>query len=207
MTRTATHNGTCQACGRVQAIRANGLLAKHGYTTEYGFFNGTCSGSDHPPLELQTGHNEQVVIHLREWASAKEAEADGEILTIPVTRRKYVEGKYVEHVEWVDQPTYEADRSILGHWDHAVESYRYQLRSKASQARLQADELVRLRERVYGQPVKPRAVEAPIVRETYRSYREACARVAELEAQGIDARQRRTSGWNRDYIVTYRKEI
>jgi hypothetical protein len=200
---TATHNGTCQACGRVQAIRANGLLAKHGYTTEYGFFNGTCSGSDHPPLELQTGHNEQVVIRLREWADKQEAVAAGEILEVPVTRRKYINGKTIKTIEALDQAAYEADRSLYGRWEHAVESYRYQLRGSASQARISADELVRLRSEVHGQPVKPRATELPIVREHVSTYREAYARVQALKAEGIDARQRRDN--YRGFTITYRK--
>jgi hypothetical protein len=198
---TATHNGTCQACGRVQAIRANGLLAKHGYTTEYGFFNGTCSGSDHPPLELQTGHNEQVVIRLREWADAQQAKAEGEILQVPVTKYVPGHGSRTKTTVWVDQAAYEADRDLYGRWEHAVESFRRQLRGKASQARLSADELVRLRSEVYGQPVKPRAVELPICREYAQSYREAYARVSELKAQGIDARQRRDG---RHFTITYR---
>ena len=48
----ATHKGTCQVCGRVQAINAKtGMLAKHGYTVEWGWFEGTCRGSDHLPFE------------------------------------------------------------------------------------------------------------------------------------------------------------
>lgn len=40
--RTATHNGTCQACGRQHAVNVkSGKLAKHGYTVDWGFFNGT----------------------------------------------------------------------------------------------------------------------------------------------------------------------
>lgn len=29
-----------------------GVLAKHGYTTQWGFFSGTCRGSGHPPFEV-----------------------------------------------------------------------------------------------------------------------------------------------------------
>lgn len=48
----ATHRGTCQVCGRVQAVNAKtGMLAKHGYTVEWGWFEGTCRGSDHLPFE------------------------------------------------------------------------------------------------------------------------------------------------------------
>ena len=47
----ATHQGECQVCGRFQKLPA-GLLAKHGYSVDWGFFNGICPGAGHPPLEL-----------------------------------------------------------------------------------------------------------------------------------------------------------
>src|SRR5438270_1512480 len=46
-----THKGHCQACGRLQAHESTGGVAKHGYTTEGGYFHGTCMGSGHKPLE------------------------------------------------------------------------------------------------------------------------------------------------------------
>lgn len=48
-----THKGTCQICGSTQAVNNDsGMLAKHGYTTRWGFFSGTCSGSGHLPLQV-----------------------------------------------------------------------------------------------------------------------------------------------------------
>ena len=49
----ATNRGTCQWCGRVQML-PNGKLAKHGYTLLWGFFSGTCPGSDALPFEIST---------------------------------------------------------------------------------------------------------------------------------------------------------
>jgi hypothetical protein len=46
----ATHTGTCQCCGAHQKL-PNDMLAKHGYTTRHGFFEGTCFGSGHLPFE------------------------------------------------------------------------------------------------------------------------------------------------------------
>lgn len=46
----ATHRGTCQVCSRVQKL-PDGKLAKHGYQVLGGFFEGTCFGSGHLPLE------------------------------------------------------------------------------------------------------------------------------------------------------------
>src|SRR5579863_2290904 len=48
--QAATHYGTCQACGSQQKLPA-GVLAKHGYTTKWGFFEGTCRGSGERPFE------------------------------------------------------------------------------------------------------------------------------------------------------------
>lgn len=51
----ATHNGHCQVCGRTQAVNSKtGRLAKHGYTVDWGFFNGVCHGSGNLPLEVDT---------------------------------------------------------------------------------------------------------------------------------------------------------
>lgn len=50
-----THRGHCQNCGRIQAIDVLiQTVAKHGYVVAgYHFFNGTCTGSDRKPLELE----------------------------------------------------------------------------------------------------------------------------------------------------------
>lgn len=53
MKAKATHRGTCQLCGRAHKIDTKyGTVAKHGFTKEHGFFNGTCRGSDNKPLEV-----------------------------------------------------------------------------------------------------------------------------------------------------------
>lgn len=51
MATKATHTGECQICGNRQML-PSGVLAKHGYTTRWGFFAGTCPGSGHLPYEL-----------------------------------------------------------------------------------------------------------------------------------------------------------
>ena len=49
--RKATHLGHCQVCGCQQKL-PGGVLSKHGYTTKWGFFAGTCTGSGSLPIEL-----------------------------------------------------------------------------------------------------------------------------------------------------------
>lgn len=52
MKTTHTHRGHCQICGRLQAAHnVSNTLAKHGYTVDFGFFNGVCPGAEHLPFE------------------------------------------------------------------------------------------------------------------------------------------------------------
>lgn len=46
----ATHSGTCQVCGAHQKL-PRGLLSKHGYNVQWGFFSGVCNGTAYLPFE------------------------------------------------------------------------------------------------------------------------------------------------------------
>ena len=68
MKTTHTHRGHCQACGRVQAVdTANNLLAKHGYTVDFGYFDGVCTGSDRKPLEVDKSFSEATIVRISAW--------------------------------------------------------------------------------------------------------------------------------------------
>lgn len=70
----ATHNGQCQICGRLQAL-PGGRLAKHGYTVDYGFFNGICAGTGHLPFEQDISLIEGIIAQVSAQAAALRAEA------------------------------------------------------------------------------------------------------------------------------------
>lgn len=205
MTTASTHTGICQACGRRQAVHVkSGMIAKHGYTTEYGFFNGTCGGSDRLPLELDTKVNVATVAAMRKFADAQDAEAAGEILKVAVeTGREYRGGRRVAITAMMDRAEFEATQPRYRSFDDAVELVRMRLRRTAEIVRADAQMLEDLRDKVHGQPLQPRKVEADIKRETYGSYREAYARVEALKALGHKAQARR-QGWTQQYTVTYR---
>lgn len=65
----ATHSGTCQIYGRFQKL-PGGVLSLHGYTTQWGFFNGICPGSTYKPFEQSTDRIEMAI------ASAEKDAAD-----------------------------------------------------------------------------------------------------------------------------------
>ena len=61
MAQIATHQGECQGCGRVQKL-PGGSLSLHGYTVDWGFFNGTCGGAKHLPHELSCDYCKACII-------------------------------------------------------------------------------------------------------------------------------------------------
>lgn len=202
----ATHNGTCQCCGRVQALTPNGI-AKHGYTTEYGFFNGTCRGSDNQPLELDTALNVATVAGLREWAADRKAEAEGDITEVPVTVRELRrDGSRRERTVMMDRVAFEAKHPAYTKFDDAVARRRVTLARMAEQAVAQARELADLATLVHGNPLQEREAEKPLQRTSAKSYREACEKVRELQAAGKqDVRQRRRPfNQGGGFAITYR---
>ncbi len=63
----ATHSGTCQVCGRTQKL-PSGNLSLHGYTTRWGFFNGTCHGAKAQPFELSKDLIEEAILRALTYA-------------------------------------------------------------------------------------------------------------------------------------------
>lgn len=103
----ATHTGTCQACGREQKC-PKGVIAKHGYTVlgrgNGGFFNGTCKGSGHAPLEVSCDLAAECADGARRYAASLEEQATREGADSPDGigwRREYVRGAHVMG-RWVE---------------------------------------------------------------------------------------------------------
>lgn len=148
----ATHNGTCQVCGREQARRARGL-AKHGYTVDHGFFSGTCDGSGSLPVEEGTDKLDATVKTLRQRATAYEATTAEQIDQVPIVREVRVGSwKTRKEIEWVsrDQVRRAWD------WDRMTKRRLCDLRMQAHQMRQHIETLERLRAERHGQPLLPR---------------------------------------------------
>lgn len=87
MKNTHTHKGHCQVCGRVQAVSTNdNLMAKHGYDVQFGFFNGTCIGSDKKPLEVSKRISEVTISNMKNAIEEKreEIETFTDVTQVPV---------------------------------------------------------------------------------------------------------------------------
>lgn len=56
--------GNCQCCGREQAV-VGGLMSKHGYTVEHGWFSGVCSGNHYQPMQFSRVETDRIVSDIR----------------------------------------------------------------------------------------------------------------------------------------------
>lgn len=157
--KKSTHTGTCQACGRAQALPA-GVLAKHGYTVKWGFFSGTCAGSGQRPLEIDRHFCDEIIQQLGEQAAAADARAieyeNGSM--VPFQARagfdaKDRNGRWVEvMVPYADADEYHQKQAI----DNAISTMRY----NAKEMRAHAGHLCILAERIHGkQELQPRGPE------------------------------------------------
>lgn len=201
----ATHNGNCQCCGRLQAVSAkDDLLAQHGYTVDWGFFNGVCSGANRLPLQLDRTVADAAIAKLREFAAEMAALTVEQIDKVPVEFRG--QSKADRRVEWMDRAAYAAHNAGKLYFTSFEDKQGTTLMSKQQQGRnaaAHADELAEMADRLHGQPLIVREVEAPLRREYVKSYREAYARCEELKAAGKrDVRQRRERHFG--FVLTYR---
>jgi hypothetical protein len=131
--KKSTHRGHCQACGRIQSVLNDTnnapRLAKHGYTVKgWGFFMGTCLGSDRYPLQTAHDHTDTIIVRLIKYADFQAAlhksymgdahpnEVDGEYTTRKVERKNrfgtyMVSEGYYPQVKWTDAT---ADQRLKG---------------------------------------------------------------------------------------------
>lgn len=99
----ATHTGTCQCCGNRQKL-PNGVLSKHGYTVDYGWFNGVCYGAGELPFEQSKDLIEDFIVKAEERAVELNEKADAyEADTSPVCmHNKYIRKGYGGSYQWIE---------------------------------------------------------------------------------------------------------
>lgn len=203
-----THKGTCQVCGSVQAITGEaGVIAKHGYTVEWGFFNGTCSGSHSKPLEQDKWLTETMIKHLREEGEAMAAKTIADIKTASLVIRtkgktytfdkdSNIEEELGNFFLMFGAPTFE---ELAG--DNLAAIHR-----QAKSVLGHADYLTRLIEKRHGQELypAPKQQEVERIKELYNKYQQAVSRKAELTAEGWRARLKRSF---EGYVVTATRKV
>jgi hypothetical protein len=141
--------GHCQHCGRMHA--ANPMVAKHGYTVEYGWFNGVCNGADYLPLEVSRAELDSYVMALGKYAVGAEDEAlkleQKEVDPEGIWERYSEMGHKKRRLKpYADLSDY--DKGMCR--ENAVRALRY----KAKCMREHAEDLVKLAKDVHGKPLK-----------------------------------------------------
>lgn len=147
----STHRAHCQVCGRLQAVIATtGRIAKHGYTVKgWGFFHGTCTGSDYPPLQKERDLTDSICRALTEHAAENDraAEAFRTGKQIPLMVRGQRKGKDYERISWVDAtPLQQRDE---------VNRLVWSCENAARAARAHVEYMKKLAEQVHGTDLLP----------------------------------------------------
>ncbi|QFR57821.1 hypothetical protein CPT_Moby_073 [Stenotrophomonas phage Moby] len=101
--------GICQVCGREQAVN-KGVMAKHGYTIEYGFFNGTCPGAAKQPLNVTRETLDIIIVQQKEVVASNKEMI--EALKAGTKRPLIVRNWRGEDVKWEEANEYEQKRGI-----------------------------------------------------------------------------------------------
>lgn len=158
------HRGNCPCCGRQQAVKKSGLMSKHGYVVDHGWFNGVCNGEQYAPMQIQREVTDIIV---------KQVKVDVEILfekaknfkegktfpaTIKTNQGKIVKGRReYEYIPFEQGSQYQKEEAIRGEI--------YNLESRARAGTIFAADMEELVNKVHGKPlieVKVEQVAEPI---------------------------------------------
>lgn len=125
----ATHQGHCQVCGALQKL-PNGKLSKHGYTVDWGFFNGVCAGAGHLPFEQDISLVEGALsraLLAREDVESTQAELRKAVppgTTKAWVREYFPNTKVGDGYRWVEVECYEVRHDRDGHkWSSYHHAY------------------------------------------------------------------------------------
>ncbi len=144
-----THTGTCQLCGRNHAVNnATGLLAKHGYTVDWGFFHGVCEGANHLPLQKDRSLLDSTVDQWKEEANKMLALTLADIKKVPVRVREngivktvmMNEAEYIAAHNYADASDFE--NTAVMHLEYRIYKEAEYLLKHVENMKKQADNLL-----------------------------------------------------------------
>lgn len=136
----------------------NSLIAQHGYTVDWGHFNGVCAGANGQPLELDKTMTEEIIRQLREIVAPQADQLAADLRSgavtpkwfnrVPTGQRRYGIPQYND---------VECTRAELDDADAArqIDIAFYAAQSKAKGARAHANDLEKLIPARHGQPLYP----------------------------------------------------
>lgn len=157
MTKTQLR-GICQCCGRQQAVLAGtGLMSKHGYTVDHGWFQGVCSGQRYAPLQKDRAQADRIIAQVRAEAAKLATRAkqyrDGTAHPAQVSTGRWdAKTRTTVMVSWEEAAPYQRERG--------VESEVFRLESRSRQGFSFATALENLADVTFGTELVEVPVEA-----------------------------------------------
>jgi hypothetical protein len=143
--------GNCQCCGKEQAV-VGGLMSKHGYTVENGWFSGVCEGRNFRPMQVNRVETDNIVASIRIQIPKLSAQAEqyesGAVTPDFVVKRSYsVElGKSIEtKIPYAEADAYDQKS--------ARSQIVWALKSRASSGKTFSDQLEAIANKVHGLPL------------------------------------------------------
>lgn len=148
MTKTTQIRGNCQCCAKEQAV-VGGLMSKHGYTVDHGWFNGVCSGNRYQPMQVSRLHADSIISDIRLEIPKLLAKADQ--LEVGTLSPEFV-SKYVFNAETRKREAKLIPFAEATSWDqdNARHQAVYALRSRARSGEQFANQLETLANKVHG---------------------------------------------------------
>jgi len=134
-----THRAHCQVCGAQQAVNnETGMLAKHGYTVEHGFFEGECPGSHNLPIEVDHTMTDNIIDDLSRQADRIEAQIAVGIKMVTYRYEVIEGGQRVKKMTKLTEDNIESVFAELGKiyysrsWEEQVERYEWTLKRQVT---------------------------------------------------------------------------
>lgn len=205
----ATHDGTCQACGNVQAMSLGNqtTLAHHGYTRQDGWFSGSCQGTYAPPMEHDSAVTSRIVKECEERVAEIDEWLDKDILQLGSVGVKYTTSQWAADQTkqcWSEADHAAIDADIEANW---IEPWPRALRAQRARLKMQRDQLadlavylIELRHQRQGKPLYSR--EQLAAAEKAEKAQVRADKVAAREAKEMAKRERESARAERESHTT-----
>lgn len=151
ITKEIQIRGNCQCCGKEQAV-VGGLMSKHGYTVENGWFSGVCEGRNFKPMQVSRVETDNIVESIRKQIPKLLAQSEqylsGALNPEFVVQRSYSAElrKSIEvKIPFSEAPEYE--QSITR------KSVAWSLKHRADMGKTFSDQLEAIANKVHGLPL------------------------------------------------------
>lgn len=143
--------GNCQCCGREQAV-VSGLMSKHGYTVQNGWFSGVCSGNHYQPMQFSRVETDRMVADIRAEIPKLLALADqyesGALVPEFVTKSVL----NADLRKWVDVKIAFVEATLLEQ-SRAVSQIVWGYKNRANAGKSFADQMESIANKVHGTPL------------------------------------------------------